>query len=158
MNSWKIVLATMVIFVAGVFSGGLLVNHVDRVRMPRPLRSVVYPRPSQPTTPGGQRLELLRRMQRDLDLTPEQNQRVDAIITQSQERTKKIMEPVSPLLREEVARAKQEFRAVLTPEQLARFEALLRQQQRGRDMHHPNATRDHTNAPLTPSTPKSQAL
>ncbi len=30
MNSWKVILATVVIFGAGVLTGGLLVNYVER--------------------------------------------------------------------------------------------------------------------------------
>ncbi len=126
-NAWKIVLATMVIFGTGVVTGGLLVQHADRARLPRAPRAAVV-RPAQPNSPGTMRLEFLRRMQRELALTPEQQKQVDALIKESQERTKRIMEPVSPELRKEVQRAREEFRDLLTPEQRKQFEELQKQQ------------------------------
>ena len=127
MNYWKVILATMVIFGTGVVTGGLL------VRASRPLapaqRIPGMSRSSQPPSPGGARVEFLRRMTRELDLTTEQRERVDKIIRESQERTKKISEPVAPLLRQETVRAKQEFREALTPEQRARFDELVKKQQ-----------------------------
>jgi Spy/CpxP family protein refolding chaperone len=69
-------------------------------------------------------------MQKELDLTADQRQRIDKLLKESQERTKKLMEPVAPSLRAEVQRTKEEFRDVLTTEQRARFDELLKQQQR----------------------------
>ena len=72
-----------------------------------------------------------------LDLTPEQRERIDLILKESQERTRKIMEPVSPQIRDELQRVRAEFRAVLTPEQQVRFDELARQQQRPREPRRP---------------------
>ena len=38
MNSWKVILATVVIFGAGVMTGGLLVNYVDHSHHPATTR------------------------------------------------------------------------------------------------------------------------
>ena len=76
------------------------------------------------------RFEFLRRVQRDLDLTPEQRERIDKLLRESQERTREIMEPVAPQFHAEVQRAKEEFRAVLTPVQQQRFDDLVRLQHR----------------------------
>jgi len=67
-------------------------------------------------------------MQKELDLTADQRQRVDKLLKESQERTKKLMEPISPSLRAEVQRTKEEFREILTPEQRIRFDELVKQQ------------------------------
>ena len=75
------------------------------------------------------RIDFLRRMERDLDLAPEQREPIDKILKEGQERTKKIMETVEPRRREEFKRTIDEFRAVLTPEQRKRFDELLKQQQ-----------------------------
>jgi Spy/CpxP family protein refolding chaperone len=138
-NSWRIILATMVIFGTGVLTGGLLVGHY------RPEHIAARPAnpggpgktaPAQPTTAGGMRVEFLRRMSRDLDLSPDQHAQVDKILRDSQERTKKIM---SPYLREETDRTSKEFRDVLTAEQRTRFDDLLKQK-RVRDPRRPAAT------------------
>ncbi len=142
MNSWKVILATMVIFGTGVVTGGLLVRNSQRSEFQPPQRTNNPPRQFQPNYAGGVRVEFLRRAERELDLTPDQRERIDKIIAASQERTKKIMEPVTPLMREEIKRTKEEFREALTPEQRRRFDELLKQQQRPRDQHRPNVPRD----------------
>jgi Spy/CpxP family protein refolding chaperone len=126
-NSWKVILATMVIFGTGVVTGGLLVRFTG---VPVPQRQqAAQAKPAPPFSAGGMRLDFLRRVGKDLDLTADQRERVNQIFRESQERTKKIMEPVSPLLREEVKRTRAEFVDVLTPEQRAHFAALAKQQQ-----------------------------
>lgn len=127
MNYWKVILATVVIFGAGVITGGLLVRHSIRSRPASP--ALVQQRPGPPATPAGHRLEFLRRAQDELKLSAEQRQKVEAIISGSQERTREIMEPVSPLIREEVQRAREEFKAVLNPRQKRAFEEILQKQQ-----------------------------
>jgi len=79
------------------------------------------------------RLEFLRRMERDLDLTPEQRERVDKILKEGQEHTRKAMEPVASAVHAELQRTKEEFRAVLTPAQQARFDELLKRPPHGRE-------------------------
>ncbi len=141
----------MVIFGTGVVTGGLLVQHSERIR---PVKSQHAPTAAQrsPSTPGNMRVDLLRRMSRELDLTPEQRERVDKILKESQERTKKIMEPVAPQLRAEVQQTKEQFRAVLTTAQQARFDELLKQQQHAREPRRGAPARERpgaTNAPTT---------
>jgi len=126
MSAWKVILATMFIFGTGVITGGLLVRNAS----PGVARQSTAPARQLPVaTPGIVRVEFLRRLQRELDLSAEQKLKVDRIITQSQERSRRLLEPVAPQLREEVNRAKAEFRAVLTPDQEKRFEELVQQAQ-----------------------------
>ena len=145
MNSWKVILATMVIFGTGVVTGGLLVGHFQSHPTPRPPGQGVGPNPgkgAQVLSPGGMRVDLLRRMVRDLDLTPDQRDRVDKILKESQERTRKVM---APFMRDEWLRTTAQFRDVLTPEQQPRFDELMKekQQQRGRDQRRGPPTGDH---------------
>lgn len=122
----------MVIFAAGVMTGGMLTWRLQRSQFqnrPRPLST----RPNQPPSPGGQRLEFLRRAQRELDLDAQQRERIDKILKESQERTRKLMEPVSPQLRQELERTKQEFRQELSAEQRARFDELIKKQAHPRE-------------------------
>jgi hypothetical protein len=133
-NSWKVILATMVIFGTGVVTGGLLVRNSQRIQFLPPQANPNFPRPPQQNaSAGGSRVEFLRRVERDLTLTSEQRERIDKIIAASQERTRKIMEPVTPRMREELQRTKEEFRQALNPDQRVRFDDLLKQQQRPRD-------------------------
>jgi hypothetical protein len=117
----------MVIFGTGVVTGGLVARHAERGKFNRPQPNQQPARRIQATT-AGVRVDFLRRVQRDLDLTAEQRERIDRILKESQERTHAIMEPVSPLLRQELQRTKEAFREELTPAQRTRFEELLKQQ------------------------------
>ena len=131
----------MVIFGTGVITGGLLVRHSQRV-WPRQIIQHQAPRPvPTASNPGGTRLEFLRRAERELHLTAEQRQQVEQILSNSQERIKKLMEDVSPAVKDEVQRAREEFRAVLTPDQRARMDELLKQQ-RARDPRRNQGHRD----------------
>jgi hypothetical protein len=116
----------MVIFGTGVVTGGLLVRHSLGGPALRPARNSGGTRLVLPLSASGMRLDFLRRAERELELTPEQRERVDKIIKESQERTRKVM---APYVREELQRTKAEFREALTPEQRPRFDQLLKQQQ-----------------------------
>lgn len=126
MNTWKVIFATVIIFGAGVVTGGLLVKY----SVPTPSHPQ-HPAANrvQPISAGGLRIEFLRRVERDLNLTPDQREQVDKILAASQERSKKIMEPVTPKIREELQQTREQFRGVLNPEQKIRFDELLKQQQ-----------------------------
>lgn len=123
----------MVIFGTGVVTGGLLVQHTRIVKPPRAVHTPPTQRPTALGTPSGMRLELLRRMQRELDLTAEQRERIDRILKESQDQIRKITAPVAPEIRQELQRTLESFRGVLTPEQRQRFEELIKQQQRPRE-------------------------
>ena len=153
MNSWKVILATIVIFGAGVLTGGLVLELTQELNAERHQRMGFGGRSFQPGSPGGMRLEFLRRIQSELDdVTPEQRDQIDKVLKQSQERTRKLMEPVVPQLHQELLRAKTEFREILTPAQQTRFDELLKQQQRFRERRsgqHPESS--FTNTPGTNS-------
>ena len=166
-NYWKIVLATMVIVGTGVVTGGLLVQHASRLRPAHSnARATASARPAPLPTPAGLKLDYLRRMEKELDLTAEQRERVDRIISQSQDRARKIIEPLRPQLTEEVKRARQEFGEVLTPPQRTRLDELARQQQQHnreqREQHRtqpsvrdraPETAPSATNSPPAPKSP-----
>lgn len=139
----------MVIFGTGVVTGGLLVKYSSSGRIPHPHGSGPG-RPAQPVSASGMKFEFLRRAERELNLTPEQRERIDKIISASQERTKKIMEPVTPKIREDMKQTKEEFRAVLTPEQQQRFDELVKQLQRPREPRRTQSPRDKQPEAATP--------
>jgi hypothetical protein len=156
MNSWKVILATIVIFGTGLVTGGLLVPQVAHFRGHESFRGA----PASHVSAGGLKFEFLRRVQRDLNLSPEQQERIDKILSQGQERTLRLMDPVRSQLQAEVKRAKEEFLEVLTPEQRSRFEEIWKQQHRQheqreqREQRHsqPPRERPAQNAPAPAST------
>jgi hypothetical protein len=129
-NSWKVILATIVIYGAGVMTGGLLVNHVYHSH-PRNLH-----RAETPATPGnsisptngqGQvaskpaRLpemlskQFLQRLDAELHLAPDQHEAIQKIITDGQN-----------LMHKTMLDARLEIREQLTPEQRSQFDDLVK--------------------------------
>ena len=134
MNTWKVILATMVIFGTGVITGGLVVRQSGIILPPLLERHPADLRPVNPPIPEGgvpqghvQKMEFLNRVQKELDLNPEQRARLEKIITAGQVRNKELWEPVAKQMRQELQQVREKMRAELTPEQRVRFEELLKQ-------------------------------
>jgi hypothetical protein len=142
MNSWKVILATVVIFGAGVLTGGLLVNYVVRENGPdarfpfwreyphAPNGDHGQPAPgelSRPRPPEIWRKEFIEHLDKALRLTPEQHAAISKIVAEGQEQNREIWTNVAPKLREEMEQVQQRIRAELTPEQQKRFEQMTRQ-------------------------------
>jgi hypothetical protein len=120
-NAWKVILSTLVIFIAGVVTGGLLVTYALQVRQnrPKPPNSANV----QAASPWGVRnKELLRRMDRELELTPEQHVRIDSIMSTSEERTKSLWKPIMPLMSKETQLVRAEIRDLLNADQKKKFD------------------------------------
>ena len=123
MRVWKVILATLVIFGAGVITGALVVN----LRYPAEAR-LLTARASATTPPPLQiqRREFLLRMKRELRLRAEQQQRIEQIIHESQQRTKPLWDQVAPQMQDELRGVKEKIRGELDPEQLTKFEELFK--------------------------------
>jgi hypothetical protein len=125
----------MLIFGAGVVTGGLLVKHTVLAQAPKEPRN--NGRPFMDRSPALLRVDFLRRAERELNLSREQKEQADKIIGESQERTRKLIEPISPQIREELEQTKEQFRGLLTADQKMRFEEMLKQQNRPREQRRP---------------------
>jgi hypothetical protein len=130
-KTWKPILAALIIFVAGAAIGALipargpsLIPTQDRPpRETRPQRGGPPPRaPWNPALSNEQIQEICGRMTRDLDLNPAQSNQVHAIVQEGQVRMKAIADEFLPRTREEFRRTHEEIKAVLTPDQLEKFE------------------------------------
>ncbi len=130
MNNWKviptIVIATVLIFGAGVFTGGMLVNHVKQSR-PKVAKKVVSapvttnvaavatptnsPNVKQPKPPEILSKDFLQRLEKELRLNKSQREAVQKIINDGQDQMRRTLQ---------VARL--EIREVLNPEQLKQFD------------------------------------
>jgi Spy/CpxP family protein refolding chaperone len=130
----------MVIFGAGVVTGALVVRQTSSLNAPVRQRPPVPLRSAMSSAPGDLRLEFLRRAQRELDLSPDQRERIDKIIKDSQERNRKLIEPVAPELHAQLQRTKEQFLQVLNPEQRARFDRLAKRQGRPHEPRRPTST------------------
>jgi hypothetical protein len=64
-----------------------------------------------------QRPEFLKRLDRQLELTPEQHERIARIMKASQERTAPLWENIAPQMQDELKRVRKEISQELTAEQ-----------------------------------------
>jgi Spy/CpxP family protein refolding chaperone len=132
-NDWKIiptiVLATALIFGAGVFTGGLLVNQVQR-NHPKPAHkpapaAETHPlatntvsatnEPVRPRPPEILNKRFLQQLDTELSLKPAQRDAIGKIIDEGQNQMRKAMQD-----------ARLEIREVLTPEQRVQFDDLVK--------------------------------
>jgi len=145
MNSWKIILAAVVIFAAGVLTGGLLVNHVSRAHPgnhhpPREPEDFI-PRPELLKT------NFVQRLDKAVHLTPEQSNEIEKIIAEGQQRNRELWKEVAPQFHPIFQEVHRRIREVLSPAQQKQFEELLK--------HTPHRPPNPTNVPppLPPPAP-----
>lgn len=121
MNTWRVILAAVVIFTAGALSGGFYVR--SQVR-PSP----VVRKEAEPFVPLPHMVQkrFVERIKKDLELNPEQAGRVEKIFTESQERIRIMWSLVGPEMQTELREVRDKVSAELTPAQRERFEELLK--------------------------------
>ncbi len=150
MNSWKVILATVVIFGAGVITGGLLVNHVQHPSHPftifRPPKPTSTPYENLPPQlrPDFLNTNFVQRLDDKLNLTPKQAEQIRRVIAQAQQNTHELWKLDAPQFQLLWRDTREQIKDVLTPEQKKQFEMLMRQQHQ---LRHP----PETNAPAMPS-------
>jgi hypothetical protein len=110
-NRWKVILAAVVIFLTGATTGGVLVRNYAPKVVKRSHTSPPIPISSQ------RRQEYLAKLDRELELTPDQHKQVEGILAASQERMKHLWEPVEPQIKDEYRRTRKEIADVLNPDQ-----------------------------------------
>lgn len=112
-----VVLATVVIFAAGLVTGAVLVQ--QRVKPPLSARPVYF-----------NRFEAAQRAVNQLDLTPAQRARIERIIHDSQDRIADYFQILEPDIRDAFRRMRDNIRAELTPEQRRLFEERMQRWRR----------------------------
>ena len=144
MNSWRIILATVVIFAAGVVTGGLLVNHVQpHVRRPPP-------QPPALSMPDILNQKFIQQLNEQLNLTPAQRKRIHQVISEGQQRNRELWKLVAPQVHLVMQDTRQRIRETLTPDQRTLFEDMLKQY---RALRRPQLT----NAPPVPESEATNA-
>jgi Spy/CpxP family protein refolding chaperone len=138
-NSWNVILATIVIFGAGVITGGLLVQHAEH---PMPVHRAMEPgpKPLEQTNemgevPGSLRPQMLNKqfveqLNDELQLSKEQREQIQKIISQGQQNTRNLWKLVGPQFQIIWRDTRLQIREVLTPEQKKKFETLMKEQRR----------------------------
>ena len=126
----KAVLLVFVLFLLGVAVGGLGTYAVTtHVLAARPQMSLAH-------NPG----QVMARFTRELELTPDQQSQIQAIFNDTRGKYAQLHERLDPEYEQVRQQGRQRIRQVLTPEQLPKFEELLRQldeerRQRGGEGH-----------------------
>ena len=127
MSLWKVILATLVIYTAGLFTGAIAVRLTTD--WAKPTRS---PRPSlgQLPPPYVMREEFVRRLAEEVRLSPHQKERILKAVRESQERFQELYALIGPEVSEEMQYVREAIRAELTPEQEHRYDEFMRKLQR----------------------------
>jgi Spy/CpxP family protein refolding chaperone len=146
---WKPILAAVVIFAAGVVTGGLTLD----LRQGGPSDAALADDPGSAGTPpqgwsrgpregslregppreglgmGRERHleELCKRMEKDLGLDRDQREQVEVVIRETHERVRALVEGMRPKTQAEFRKMEEEIKALLTPEQAAKFDELAEQ-------------------------------
>jgi hypothetical protein len=170
-NSWKVILATVVIFGAGVFTGGLLVNSIqhshpknnhrqpanEEARSPaeahetqsRTNSLVNLPRPRPPEILGD---KFVQQLDDALQLTPDQRASIQKIITDGQERNHSIWTNNSAQMREVIQDVRHRVRELLTADQQKQFEELMKRAPRRQNSTNAPPNLSLTNSPAVAPT------
>jgi Spy/CpxP family protein refolding chaperone len=133
---WKVILATIVIFAAGVFAGGVIT------------KALTPESPAQkPPVPGILSQERFqKRLKQELKLTADQTNRIDKIFADNKERIKILWDLIGPEVQKERQAVRENIRAILTPEQREKFEQLLKEPPHPSDQQR-HGPRPGTNGP-----------
>ena len=149
----------MVIFVAGVVTGGLLATYTNVAAVPPVRRAVPGEAAHSATTlqstntvhqnrlptplPGPLRKDFLDRLQKELKIDPAQRERIEKIISEGQEEADTLWLEIEPDMHRVLVETKEKIRAELTAEQKKKSEDLLRP----RFHIQPKPAENPTNAP-----------
>ena len=175
MNAWKIVCATLVIFVAGIVTGATVVRFTQRG--PRPWRNVqppvtenhaqsnfIHPNvpgdlrpPNAPNpAPGLLSREFTQALERQLRLTSEQREQIGTIMAEGQERVRALRTRIEPEMRKELQQTREQIRSVLTPEQREKFEQLMKRSPRRNERNDLSGQPDRRSRELRNPPPQPQ--
>lgn len=143
MNTWKVILATLVIFGAGVVTGGLAVRYSQHA----PWHKASPPAAQSPSDPSskagvaprgtnrmsnppgplmGLRKDFVKSLECELQLTEAQREKIEKILADGQEETCQIWDPVAPQMKKVWMRVKNDIRSHLTEDQQTRFDEFMK--------------------------------
>jgi hypothetical protein len=161
-NYWKVILATVVIFGAGVFTGGLLVNSVQHPHSRGKSRTTSSVETHElqshtnnltnlrpPRTPEILGTNFVQQLDDALQLTSDQRDSIQKIIADGQERNHSIWTNNSAQMRAVIQDVRRRVRETLTADQQKLFEELMKRVSRRQQ----NSTISPANLPPTNSPP-----
>lgn len=117
MKIWKVIFATAVIFTAGLLAGLV----AGRKTQPS------SPAPKEPIPPIWSQQRFYEKLRKELDLTADQTNRINKVFAEGNEQVRVIWDLLSPELQKQRQETYESVRAVLNPEQRAKFEKLVKE-------------------------------
>jgi Spy/CpxP family protein refolding chaperone len=118
-STWKVILATMVIFACGVIMGSMITRTMTA-------KSGQHPPNAAPIPARGAVLQMQKVLDKQFDLTAEQRAQIDNIMKASQQRTQPLWDKIAPQMNDEIKRVRTEIREILTPDQWNQFTDLMK--------------------------------
>lgn len=156
MKVWKVILAALVIYCAGVVTGGLTLR-LDFFNSSSPEKT------SRGSSRSRQRPDFIDRMQKELGLSPEQRQRISQILQESRDRMRTLWDSVSPKADEEFRNVRTLILAELTAEQAKIYEEQFksfgskrRHNEGERRSPKPSSPENNSSSPPVPEAPLKQ--
>ncbi|MBN2506399.1 MAG: hypothetical protein JXQ71_06865 [Verrucomicrobia bacterium] len=144
MSHWKVILATLVIFVAGLVTGTVLTRKLQPP-VPTPIPPEVFFQ-----GPVYIQRHFMTRLRQELALTASQSETLEKIFANSRERIRILLDVVGPELRQELDAVHQAIARELTPDQLQKFDDLRRKLRHSRFTG--TAAKDRRQRPRDPET------
>ena len=136
MNTVKVILATLVIFGAGVITGAIAIR-VALIRVPLQQSVTTNTAPALPATrilalgTPFNRPDFLERLNREASLKPGQRDRIEQILRESRQRTEPLSaQEFAPRIRTEVQLVRGQILQVLDTDQRAHFDEIMRPRER----------------------------
>jgi hypothetical protein len=165
-NFWKVILATVVIFGAGVMTGGLLINQVQHPHPRNNHRPPSNPEPRatgeghethpdnlpRPRPPEILGEKFVQQLDDALQLAPDQRAAIQKIIADGQERNRSIWTNNSAQMREVIQDVRHRVREELTADQQKQFEDLMKRAPRRQNSTNSPPSSSATNAAPVVST------
>jgi len=118
----------LVVFVLGI-ALGVLGTYIVTTR--------VFAHGQPPHDPAALRAHYIDRLNHELNLTPDEQKQIDAILTNLQARVDAIHQSVVPQYDDARKAGREQIRQLLTPEQQPKFDDFLRRLDEGRKNHPP---------------------
>jgi len=127
-GSWRARVTVLGVFALGVALGALAMDFYQRGAWGRG--------PEGPPRRGeSARERYLQRLVKELKLTPEQTEQVRRILDETRQEFLRLRDEMRPRFEEIRRRSRERLRAVLTPEQQAKFEEMMRRLDEERERH-----------------------
>lgn len=130
MNNWKVIFATVVIFGAGVLTGGLLVNYVQHPhkKSPRTKATVSAEVRAQNVNQSAHSADNVKRRPPEI-LSKQFLQKLDVCLqlsAEQREEAQKIISDGQNQIRKAIQDARLEIREILTSEQRVKFDSVIK--------------------------------